>query len=318
MLKRVLGYTLKDYAFQWVIVIICIITTVFATLQGTLFIRTLIDDYITPMLKQQNPDFGPLAGAIGRVVCFYGLGIIASFTQSRIMIYVTQGTQRNLRNDLFEKMERLPIKYFDTHAHGDIMSVYTNDIDTMRQMVSQSIPQLISSVTSIAGTLVSMLILDIPLTVISIVMVAIMVYAAKKIGSQSSRFFLAQQKDLGALNGCIEETMTGQKVVKVFCHEEESLKQFNELNDQLCSSSYRANKFANIMGPVNAQLGNLSYVVCAVAGGILAITGVSGLTLGALAGFLSLNKSFSMPINQISMQFNSIIMALAGADRIFK
>ncbi|GFI65848.1 putative ABC transporter ATP-binding protein [Lachnospiraceae bacterium] len=318
LLKRVLGYTLKDYAFQWVIVIICIITTVFATLQGTLFIRTLIDDYITPMLKQQNPDFGPLAGAIGRVVCFYGLGIIASFTQSRIMIYVTQGTQRNLRNDLFEKMERLPIKYFDTHAHGDIMSVYTNDIDTMRQMVSQSIPQLISSVTSIAGTLVSMLILDIPLTVISIVMVAIMVYAAKKIGSQSSRFFLAQQKDLGALNGCIEETMTGQKVVKVFCHEEESLKQFNELNDQLCSSSYRANKFANIMGPVNAQLGNLSYVVCAVAGGILAITGVSGLTLGALAGFLSLNKSFSMPINQISMQFNSIIMALAGADRIFK
>lgn len=318
LLKRVLGYTLKDYAVQWVIVIICIIATVFATLQGTLFIRTLIDDYITPMLKQQNPDFGPLAGAIGRVVCFYGLGIIASFTQSRIMIYVTQGTQRNLRNDLFEKMERLPIKYFDTHAHGDIMSVYTNDIDTMRQMVSQSIPQLISSVTSIAGTLVSMLILDIPLTVISIVMVAIMVFAAKKIGSQSSRFFLAQQKDLGALNGCIEETMTGQKVVKVFCHEEESLKQFNELNDQLCSSSYRANKFANIMGPVNAQLGNLSYVVCAVAGGILAITGVSGLTLGALAGFLSLNKSFSMPINQISMQFNSIIMALAGADRIFK
>lgn len=318
LLKRVLGYTLKDYAVQWVIVVVCIITTVFATLQGTLFIRTLIDDYITPMLKQQNPDFGPLAGAIGRVVCFYGLGIVASFTQSRIMIYVTQGTQRNLRNDLFEKMERLPIKYFDTHAHGDIMSVYTNDIDTMRQMISQSIPQLINSATSVVGTLVSMLVLDIPLTIISLVMVALMIFAAKKIGSQSSRFFLAQQKALGALNGCIEETMTGQKVVKVFCHEEESLKQFNELNDQLCSSSYRANKFANIMGPVNAQLGNLSYVVCAVAGGILAITGVSGLTLGALAGFLSLNKSFSMPVNQISMQFNSIIMALAGADRIFK
>ena len=318
LLKRVLGYTLKDYAVQWIIVVICIFTSVFATLQGTLFIKTLIDDYIVPMLGQQNPDFGPLAGAIGRVVIFYALGIVASFTQSRLMIYITQGTQRNMRNDLFEKMERLPIKYFDTHAHGDIMSVYTNDIDTMRQMISQSIPQLINSATSVVGTLVSMLILDIPLTVISLVMVGLMIFAAKKIGSQSSRFFLAQQKDLGRLNGCIEETMTGQKVVKVFCHEEESLKQFNELNDSLCNSAYRANKFANIMGPVNAQLGNLSYVVCAVAGGILAITGVSGLTLGDLAGFLSLNKSFSMPINQISMQFNSIIMALAGAERLFR
>ncbi|MCM1025636.1 MAG: ABC transporter ATP-binding protein/permease [Roseburia sp.] len=318
LLKRVLGYTFKDYAVHWIIVVICIFTSVFASLQGTLFIRTLIDDYIVPLLGRQNPDFGPLAGAIGRVVIFYALGIIASFTQSRLMIYVTQGTQRNMRNDLFEKMERLPIKYFDTHAHGDIMSVYTNDIDTMRQMVSQSIPQLINSVTSVVGTLVSMLILDIPLTVVSLVMVTFMVFAAKKIGSQSSRFFLAQQRALGQLNGCIEETMTGQKVVKVFCHEEESLKQFNELNDGLCNSAYRANKFANIMGPVNAQLGNLSYVVCAVVGGILAITGVSGLSLGDLAAFLTLNKSFSMPVNQISMQFNSIIMALAGADRIFK
>lgn len=318
LLKRVLGYTFKDYAVHWIIVVICIFTSVFATLQGTLFIRTLIDDYIVPMLGQQNPDFTPLAGAIGRVIIFYVLGIIASFTQSRLMIYVTQGTQRNMRNDLFEKMERLPIKYFDTHAHGDIMSVYTNDIDTMRQMVSQSIPQLINSVTSVVGTLISMLILDIPLTVLSLIMVSLMIFAAKKIGSQSSRFFLAQQRDLGRLNGCIEETMTGQKVVKVFCHEEESLKQFNELNDSLCNSSYRANKFANIMGPVNAQLGNLSYVVCAVAGGILAITGISGLTLGDLAGFLSLNKSFSMPVNQISMQFNSIIMALAGAERLFQ
>lgn len=318
LLKRVLGYTFKDYAVQWIVVLICIVTTVFATLQGTLFIRTLIDDYIVPMLKQQNPDFGPLAGAIGRVVCFYALGIIASFTQSRVMIYVSQGTMRNMRNDMFEKMERLPIKYFDTHAHGDIMSIYTNDIDTMRQMISQSIPQLINSLVSVIGTLVSMLILDIPLTIITLVMVAIMIFSSKKVAAQSSRFFLAQQKDLGRLNGCIEETMAGQKVVKVFCHEEESLKQFNELNDCLCDSAYKANKFANIMGPVNSQLGNLSYVVCAVSGGILAITGISGLTLGDLAGFLSLNKSFSMPINQISMQFNSIIMALAGADRIFK
>ena len=318
LLKRVLGYTFKDYGIQWIVVLICIITTVFASLQGTLFIKTLIDDYIAPMLKQSNPDFGPLAGAIGRVVCFYGLGIIASFTQSRIMIYVAQGTMRNMRDDMFEKMEKLPIKYFDTHAHGDIMSMYTNDIDTMRQMISQSIPQLINSVVSVIGTLISMLILDIPLTIITLLMVVVMILAAKKVAGQSSRFFLAQQKDLGQLNGCIEETMTGQKVVKVFCHEEESLAQFNELNDRLCESAYKANKFANIMGPVNAQLGNLSYVVCAVSGGILAITGISGLTLGDLAGFLSLNKSFSMPINQISMQFNSIIMALAGADRIFK
>lgn len=318
LLKRMLGYTFKDYAVQWVVVVICIFTTVLCSLQGTLFIGTLIDDYIVPMLGNQNPDFSPLAWAIARVACFYGLGVAASFTQSRLMIVITQGTMKHLRDDLFEKMETLPIKYFDTHAHGDIMSLYTNDIDTMRQMISQSIPQFLNSGITVVSTLVSMIVLDIPLTVITLLMVAVMILAAKKIGSQSSRFFLAQQKDLGKLNGCIEETMTGQKVVKVFCHEEESLAQFNELNDQLCDSANRANKFANIMGPVNAQLGNLSYVICAVAGGILAITGVSGLTLGNLASFLTLNKSFSMPINQISMQFNSIIMALAGADRIFK
>ncbi len=318
LLKRVLGYTFKDYGVRWVIVFICIVTTVFSSLQGTLFMRTLIDDYIKPMLGQQNPDFSPLAGAIARVACFYLLGVIASFVQSRIMIYVTQGTMRNLRNDLFESMEKLPIKYFDTHAHGDIMSIYTNDIDTMRQLISQSLPQLFNSMIMVVSVLVSMLVLDVPLTLVTLLMVAVMIIAAKKIGSQSSRFFLAQQQALGKLNGCIEETMTGQKVVKVFCHEEESLQQFNELNDQLCGSSYAANKFANIMGPVNAQLGNLSYVVCAVAGGILAISGISGLTLGELASFLTLNRSFIMPINQISMQFNSIIMALAGADRIFK
>ena len=318
LLKRVLGYTFKDYGVRWVIVFICIVTTVFSSLQGTLFMRTLIDDYIKPMLGQQNPDFSPLAGAIARVACFYLLGVIASFVQSRIMIYVTQGTMRNLRNDLFESMEKFPIKYFDTHAHGDIMSIYTNDIDTMRQLISQSLPQLFNSMIMVVSVLVSMLVLDVPLTLVTLLMVAVMIIAAKKIGSQSSRFFLAQQQALGKLNGCIEETMTGQKVVKVFCHEEESLQQFNELNDQLCGSSYAANKFANIMGPVNAQLGNLSYVVCAVAGGILAISGISGLTLGELASFLTLNRSFIMPINQISMQFNSIIMALAGADRIFK
>ncbi|MCH5341769.1 MAG: ABC transporter ATP-binding protein [Acetatifactor sp.] len=322
ILKRIMGYTFKDYALHWVLVIICIFTTVFSSLQGTLFMKTLIDKYILPLVETlaggQTPDFSALAGEITRVACFYALGVAASFLQSRLMIYVTQGTMRNLRNDMFEKMEKLPIKYFDTHAHGDIMSLYTNDIDTMRQLISQSIPQLVNSVVTVVSVLVSMFVLDVPLTLITLFMVALMMVSAKKIGGLSSRFFLAQQRSLGALNGCVEETMTGQKVVKVFCHEEESLAQFNQLNDQLYESAYSANKFANIMGPINAQLGNLNYVVCAVSGGLLAIWGGSGLTLGALASFLNLNKSFSMPINQITMQVNSIIMALAGGDRIFR
>lgn len=318
LLKKMLGYTFKDYALHWIVVVICIVTTVLASLQGTLFMRTLIDDYIMPLIGHENPDFSTLAAAIGRVAGFYALGVLASFIQSRVMIYVTQGTMRNLRNDMFGKMEELPIKYFDTHAHGDIMSLYTNDIDTMRQMISQSIPQFLNSTITVVSVLASMFVLDVPLTLVTLFMVAVMLFAVKKIGSQSSRFFLAQQKALGQLNGCIEETMTGQKVVKVFCHEEESIAEFNQLNDQLCDSSCQANMFANIMGPVNAQLGNLSYVICAVVGGMLALTGISGLTIGGLASFLTLNKSFNMPINQISQQFNSIIMALAGADRIFK
>ncbi|MCI8286602.1 MAG: ABC transporter ATP-binding protein, partial [Lachnospiraceae bacterium] len=259
-----------------------------------------------------------LAGAVTRVAIFYAIGVAASYTQSRVLINIGQGTLRNIRNDLFEKMEALPIKYFDTHAHGDIMSIYTNDVDTLRQMISQSIPQMVNSVITVVSVFVCMLILDIPLTIMTLLMVGLMLVATKKIGAQSSRYFVAQQKALGALNGCVEETMTGQKVVKVFCHEQESMEQFNRLNDQLFESAYQANRFANIMMPVNAQLGNLSYVVCAVVGGILTITGISGLTLGGLASFLNFNKSFNMPINQVSMQFNSIIMALAGADRIFK
>lgn len=318
LFKRIMGYTLKDYGVSWVIVIICIFATVISSLQGTMFMRTLIDSYILPLIGRENPDFGPLAGAIGRVAVFYGIGVIASFTQSRLMINVAQGTLRSIRDDMFEKMETLPIKYFDTHAHGDIMSLYTNDIDTLRQMISQSIPQMVSSVITVVSVLVCMFMLDVPLTLVTLLMVGVMLAATKKIGSLSSRYFLAQQKAIGALNGCIEETMTGQKVVKVFCHEQESMDQFNELNDHLFDSAYQANKFANIMGPVNAQLGNLSYVVCAVVGGILAITGISGLTLGGLASFLNFNKSFSMPINQVSQQLNSIIMALAGAERVFQ
>lgn len=318
LFKRLMRYTLKDYGVGWAVVVICIFVTVYSSLQGTMFMRTLIDEYILPLIGRENPDFSSLAGAIGKVAFFYGLGVVASFIQNRILINVGQGTLRNIRNDMFEKMEALPIKYFDTHAHGDIMSMYTNDIDTLRQMISQSIPQMINSVIMVVGVLVYMLILDIPLTVVTLAMVGVMLAATKKVGSLSSRYFIEQQKALGALNGCIEETMTGQKVVKVFCHEEESLKQFHELNDTLFESAYQANRFANIMGPINAQLGNLSYVVCAVAGGILTITGISGLTLGGLASFLNFNKSFNMPINQVSMQLNSIIMALAGADRIFR
>ena len=315
---RVMKYVFKDYGIHYAIVIICIFVTVYSSLQGTMFMKTLIDQYIKPLLGGENPDFTPLAHAIARVGGFYALGVLASFAQSRIMIRITQGSMRNLRDDLFKKMESLPIKYFDTHAHGDIMSLYTNDIETLRQMISQSIPQMINSLITVIGVVYYMFILDVPLTLITFVMVFVMIAATKKVMSLSGRYFLSQQRDLGKVNGCIEEMMSGQKVVKVFCHEEESMEKFNELNDQLFESAYQANRFANIIGPINAQLGSLSYVICAISGGVLAITGVSGLTLGGLASFLSLNKSFSMPINQVSQQFNSIIMALAGADRFFK
>ena len=309
---------MKDYGIHYAIVVICIFATVYSSLQGTMFMKTLIDQYIMPLLGGADPDFTPLARAIARVGGFYALGVIASFVQSRIMIRITQGSMRNLRDDLFVKMESLPIKYFDTHAHGDIMSLYTNDIETLRQMISMSIPQMINSLITVIGVVFYMFVLDVPLTLITFLMVFIMVFATKKVMGLSGRFFLSQQRDLGKVNACIEEMMSGQKVVKVFCHEEESMAKFNELNDQLFESAYQANRFANIIGPINAQLGNLSYVICAISGGVLAITGVSGLTLGGLASFLSLNKSFSMPINQVSQQFNSIIMALAGADRFFK
>ncbi len=315
---RVMKYVLKDYGIHYAVVAVCIMVTVYASLQGTMFMRTLIDQYIVPLMGGGDPDFKPLLQAILRVGAFYAAGVAASFAQSRIMIRITQGSMRNLRNDLFGKMESLPIRYFDTHAHGDIMSLYTNDIETLRQMISQSIPQMFNSVITVAGVVYYMIRLDIPLTLVTFAMVIVMLLATKKVAGLSGRYFLSQQRDLGRVNGCIEEMMSGQKVVKVFCHEEESIEKFNELNDRLFESAYQANRFANIMGPVNAQLGNLSYVVCAIVGGILAITGVSGLTLGGLASFLNFNKSFSMPINQVSQQFNAIVMALAGADRFFQ
>ena len=318
LMGRLLKYVGKNYGIHLVIVAVCIFVSVIANVQGTMFMKNLIDLYIMPLIGQSSPDFGPLLGAILKVAVFYMIGVLATFSYNRIMVYVTQGTLKNLRNDMFHHMESLPIKYFDTHAHGDIMSIYTNDIDTLRQMISQSMPQLLSSVITIVSVFVSMIILSIPLTLVSLVMIAIMLFTTKKVAGLSGRYFLAQQKSLGAVNGYIEEMMEGQKVVKVFCHDEESLEKFNQLNDELYDSANNANKYGNILGPVNAQLGNVSYVVCAIAGGIFATYGVGGLTLGALASFLTFNKSINMPINQVSQQFNSIVMAMAGAERIFQ
>ena len=318
ILGRILGYTFKNYKIHMIIVFICIIVSVLANVQGTLFIQSLIDDYITPLMNTSSPDFTTLLFAIARVAGFYLLGAASTFAYSKLMVYVTQGTMRNLRIDIFSHMESLPIKFFDTHSHGDIMSVYTNDIDTLRQMISQSMVQLFSSTITIVSVIVSMISISIPLTLLTLVMVAVMFIVSGKIGGKSSKYFTAQQDDLGKVNGYIEEMMNGQKVVKVFNHEGKAVEEFNELNDKLFDSAYNANKFANILMPINAQLGNISYVLCAIVGGVLAFNHFAGLTLGGLVAFMTFNKNFSQPINQISMQLNSIIMALAGADRIFK
>jgi len=318
ILKRLFGYVMKYYKIHIVIVVICIFLSVLCNAQGTMFMQSLIDDYITPLLGSKNPDFSGLKAAICKVAGFYAIGIVASYLHARLMVNVTQGTLRNIRNEMFVHMEGLPIKYFDTHSHGDIMSLYTNDIDTLRQVISQSAPQLLNSAITIVTVLICMIRLSIPLTITTLLMVVLMMFVTAKVGSQSGKYFMQQQKDIGAVNGYIEEMMSGQKVVKVFCHEEKCKKEFNALNDQLFDSAYKANKFANMLGPINAQLGNMSYVVCVIVGGILAINGIGTLTLGKLASFLTFNKSFNMPISQISMQFNAIIMALAGADRVFK
>ena len=317
LLKRLMGMLMKHYGTAIIIVAICIIINVLANVQGTMFMQRLIDDYITPLLKSETKNYTPLLHAIGRVACFYGIGIIASYSYNRIMVNVTQGMLKTFRDSMFTKMEQLPIKYFDTHAHGDIMSMYTNDTDTLRQMISQSMPQLFNSAITIISTTVCMFMLNIPLTALTFFMVGIMLVLTRKIGGLSAKHFIAQQKDIGTVNGYIEEMMQGQRVVKVFCHEEESKEAFDKLNDALCESSYKANNYSNILGPINAQLGNISYVLCAIVGGVLAIGNVGGFTLGGLASFLTFNKNFNMPINQISMQINAIVMALAGAERIF-
>ena len=317
LFMRLLAYIMKNYAVHCILVVICIFITVLASVQGTWFMQTLIDGYILPLIGQADPDFSGLLHAIMHVAIFYLIGALASYIYTRIMVNVSQGTLKNLRDDMFTHMEELPIRYFDTHYHGDIMSTYTNDIDTLRQMISQSMPQFLNSIITIVSVFVSMLLLNVPLTIVTLLMIGVTLFATKKIGALSAKYFIAQQKDIATVNGYIEEMMNGQKVVKVFTHEEESIENFNKLNDQLFHSADNANKFANILMPANAQIGNISYVLCAMVGGVLALNGIGGFTLGGLASFLTFNKSFNMPINQVSQQLNSIVMAMAGSERIF-
>ncbi len=317
LLKRVLSYILKNYKFPCLAVVGAILLSALATLVSNLFMQSLIDDYIIPLTEMAVPDYWPLAGALIKLAAVLAVGILCAYAYNRIMVNVSQGTMQKLRVELFENMESLPVKYFDTHSHGDIMSVYTNDIDTLRQLISQSLPQILNSTITLVSTLISMIVLNIPLTVVSVLMVCVMLYATSRLSSLSGRYFVQQQKDLGAVNGYIEEMMEGQKVVKVFCHEEKSLEEFRRLNNQLRESTNNANRIANISMPVNGNLGNISYVLCAVIGALLALNGYAGLTIGTLVAFLNLNKSFSQPVTQISQQINSIVMAAAGAGRVF-
>jgi len=317
-LMRIVREVMSHYKFHYAAVLMCIVVSAFASVRGTLFTQTLIDDYILPLMGQENPDFGPLGRAIAGIACIYAIGAFSSWLQNFLMIFVTQGTLKNLRMRVFEKMQRLPIKYFDTHAHGSIMSVYTNDIDTMRQMISQSLTQLISSVVTIASVLTSMIILNVPLTLVTLAMVALMLRISMGRMAKSGGFFVRQQQNLGKVNGYIEEMMDGQKVVKVFCHEDQTVEEFKALNENLRDSAYSAQRLASTIMPVNIAIGNLSYVLCAIVGGLLAVNGYLGLTIGTLVSFLTLNKSFNHPISQVSQQANSIVMALAGAERVFE
>lgn len=316
-LGKVLRYVMEKYKAACVIVVIGIIISALGILTMTLFMQTLIDQYIMPLMGQADPDFTPLASRLIKLGVVLAAGIISTYAYNRIMVTVSQGTMKRLRVQLFSHMESLPIKYFDTHAHGNIMSVYTNDVDTLRQLISQSIPQTINSVISLVSTLISMIVLDIPLTLVSLLMVGVMMFVTSKMSNLSGKYFMQQQKDLGAVNGYIEEMMEGQKVVKVFCHEEKSMEDFEKLNRQLCDSARNANAVANIIMPINNNLGNISYVLCAIVGGVLALNGFSGLTIGTLVAFLSLNKGFTQPVTQVSQQLGSIIMASAGAERVF-
>jgi len=317
-LKRLLAYVIKEYKFLFFIVLVSIIISSLANVIGTLFLKNLIDDYITPLLKKSNPNFGPLFKMITTMAVIYYVGVVSTYVYSRVMIVISQGSLKKIRDDMFSHMESLPISFFDTHSHGDLMSLYTNDTDTLRQMISQGIPQLLTAIITIIGTFISMIYLNLPLSGIEVLIVIIVLYVTKVIGTKSGKYFGLQQKDLGMVNGYIEEMINGQKIVKVFCHEEEAKANFDKLNNMLYESANSANMYANILMPIMGNIGYLNYVFVAIFGSILAISGFSGVTLGGIAAFLQLTRIFSATINQMSQQFNFVIMALAGAERIFK
>ena len=317
VLKRLLKYMISNYKFSFLMVVLCIVIGAFATMQGMLFVQSLVDDYIVPLLNSESPDFAPLANALKGIVVFYAIGVAASYAYNRIMVNVSQGTMKKFREEVFANMEALPIKYFDIHAHGDIMSVYTNDVDTLRQLFGQSIPQIINSAATLVATLISMIVLNIPLTIVTLLMSLAMVKVAKIFSGLSGKYFQKQQKDLGNVDGYIEEMMDGQKVVKVFCHEEQAIEDFRKLNERLRDSADKANRYANLLMPINANIGNLSYVLCAVIGALLALPAGSAVTVGTVIAFVGLNKNFNQPITQISQQMNFVVMAAAGAERVF-
>ena len=317
VLRRVVSYMLHYYRWAFILVILCILVSSVATVIGATFPQTLVDDYITPMIASHSTDFSGLAQALVRLVCLLALGVVAAFSYNRIMVNISQGTMRRLRDDLFRKMEALPIKYFDTHAHGDIMSVYTNDVDTLRQLLSQSIPQIINSSITMVATLITMLLLNPFLTIISLITAAVMLLVTKNFSRLSAKYYIRQQQDLGAVDGFIEEMLDGQKVVKVFCHEDAAIADFHKVNDALRQSANMANRYGNLLMPINANIGWLSYALMAIVGAILAINGLAGVTLGTVITFVSLNKSFTQPITQVSQQVNFIVNAAAGAQRVF-
>ena len=316
-MKRLCFYVLKNYQWHCLLVLVFIIISALAQVASSLFTKSLIDQYIVPLLSHQNPVFTKLLQALMMMACIYVIGTISTYIYNKILIEVCQGTLKDFRNDLFEHMQKLPVSYFDSHVHGDIMSVYTNDTDTLRQMISQSIPQLISSFITIVSVFISMLVLSIPLSLVVVVMVFVMQKVTKVVAGKSAIYFNDQQKNLGKMNGFIEEMMEGQKVIKSFTHEQVAKEDFDKINEQLFESAYNANQFSNILGPIMNNLGNISYVLTALLGGVIAINGIGGLTLGGLASFLQLNRSFNQPISQISQQLNFVIMAMAGSKRIF-
>ena len=317
LISRVIRYMLHYYKIPFLLVIVCILITAIATVVGATFPQTLVDDYITPMLANGSDDFSGLAADLLQLACVMAVGVITAFSYNRIMVNVSQGTMRHLRDDLFRKMEALPIKYFDNHAHGDIMSVYTNDVDTLRQLLSQSIPQIINSVITMAATLVTMIILNPALTVISILTAVVMLLVTANFSKLSGRYYIRQQVDLGIVDGFIEEMLDGQKVVKVFCHEQAAMDDFHKVNEELRNSTNKANSYANLLMPVNANIGWISYALVAIIGAILGINGLAGVTIGTVITFVGLNKSFTNPITQVSQQINFVVNAAAGAQRVF-